>query len=111
MRESEIKFKISLDQENIPEKIEWDADEKDVEGYTESKAVSLNLWDQSNKNTLRIDLWTKDMPVDEMKRFYIDCLGGISQTLLNATGDEYMSSEINQLCDKLIEHVKKEYES
>jgi gliding motility-associated protein GldC len=32
--------------------------------------MMLALWDQSYKNTLRIDLWTKDMPVDEMKRFF-----------------------------------------
>jgi len=107
---SEIKFKVSLDKDNIPEKIEWDADEKDGGGYSESKAISLNLWDQQNKNTLRIDLWTKDMPMDEMKRFYIDCLGGIAQTVLSSTGDEFMSAEIGKLCDKLVEHVKKEYQ-
>ena len=88
MRESEIKLKVQLDDQNIPEKIEWDADEKDGAGYNESKSISLSLWDHTKKNTLRIDLWTKDMPVDEMKRFYIDCLGGISQTLLNSTGDQ-----------------------
>ena len=48
------------------------------------------------------------MPIDEMKRFYIDCLGGIGQTLLNATGDQYMSNQINELCDRLVAHVKKE---
>jgi gliding motility-associated protein GldC len=110
MKESEIKFKIQLDKDNIPEKILWDADEKEGEGFTETKSVSLSLWDQNNKNTLRIDLWAKDMPLDEMKRFYIDCLGGIAQTLLNSTGDEYMSSEINEVCDRLIAHVKKEYQ-
>ena len=31
MKESEIKFKVSLDNENIPDKIEWDADEKEKE--------------------------------------------------------------------------------
>lgn len=108
MKESEIKFKVSLDKDNIPEKIYWDADEKDNPGYSETKSISLSLWDNTNKNTLRIDLWSKDMPMDEMKRFYIDCLGGISQTLLNATGDEFMSNQINELCDKLVEYVKKE---
>lgn len=108
MRESEIKLKIQLDEKNIPEKIFWDADEKDVDGYSESKSISLSLWDHDNKNTLRIDLWTKEMPVDEMKRFYIDCLGGIAQTILNSTGDQYMSSEINVLCDRLVEHIKNE---
>jgi gliding motility-associated protein GldC len=108
MSDSEIKFKVELDEQNIPEKIYWDADQKDNPGFSETKSISLSLWDDSNKNTLRIDLWTKEMPMDDMKRFYIDCLGGISQTILNSTGDEFMSKEINGLCDRLIDHVKKE---
>jgi gliding motility-associated protein GldC len=65
------------------------------------------LWDHSQKNTMRIDLWTKDMPVDDMKRFYIDCIGGLSQSVLTATGDEVMAREMRALCDRLVEHVKK----
>ena len=72
----------------------------------ETKSISLSLWDEKKKNTLRIDLWTKEMQTDEMKRFYIDCLGGLSQSILSSTGDEFMSKETNKLCDKLIEHVK-----
>ncbi|MEM9895622.1 MAG: gliding motility protein GldC [Bacteroidota bacterium] len=108
MQKSEIKFVVELDDENIPEKIMWDADQKEVPGLTETKSISLSLWDQENKNTMRIDLWAKDMPVDEMKHFYIDCLGGLAQSILNATGDEYMSQRINTLCDNLVEHVKAE---
>ena len=48
------------------------------------------------------------MPVDDMKRFYVDCLGGLSQSLLNATGDEYMSAEINAMCDKLVKHIQEQ---
>lgn len=106
MKKSEIKFVVELDQDNIPEKIMWDADEKDQQGLTETKSISLSLWDQENKSTMRIDLWSKDMPMDEMKRFYIDCLGGLSQSILSATGDEFMSSEISALCDKLVDHIK-----
>ena len=106
MRKSEIKLIVELDNENIPEKILWDADEKEEKGLVETKAISLSLWEHENKNTMRIDLWSKDMPVDEMKHFYIDCLGGLAQNILNATGDEYMNQEINNLCDKLVEHVK-----
>ena len=108
MRKSEIKFTIELDKDNIPEKIMWDADEKDQPGPSETKSISLSLWDQENKNTMRIDLWSKDMPVDEMKRFYIDCLGGLAQSILNSTGDEYMSQEISTVCDKLVKHVQSE---
>lgn len=108
MRKSEIKFTVELDKDNIPERIVWEADEKDQPGPSETKSISLSLWDQENKNTMRIDLWSKDMPMDEMKRFYIDCLGGLSQSILNATGDEYMSTEISTLCDKLVKHVQLE---
>ncbi len=106
MKKSEIKIQIELDDQNIPERILWDADDKDVPGYSPTKSMSLNLWDHQNQNTLRIDLWSKDMPMDEMKKFYIDCIGGLAQSILSATGDEFMASEMNALCDRFVEHVK-----
>ncbi|MEP2667436.1 MAG: gliding motility protein GldC [Cyclobacteriaceae bacterium] len=107
MKQSTINFKVELDEKNTPERIIWDASDKPDE-LSETKSISLSLWDHQQKNTLRIDLWTKDMPVDEMKRFYIDCLGGLAQSALTATGDEYISNEINNLCEKLVKHLKKE---
>ena len=106
MKKSEIKFIVTLDKENIPEKIEWMAEDSLSDNLSETKSISLSLWDEKKNNTLRIDLWTKEMKTDEMKRFYIDCLGGLSQSILSSTGDEYMSKETNNLCEKLIEHIK-----
>jgi len=108
MRKTTINFSIDLDEKNIPEKIQWDATDKPDAGLSETKSISIALWDHTQKNTLRIDLWAKDMPVDDMKRFYIDCLGGLSQSMLNATGDEFMASETQALCEKLVEYLKKE---
>ena len=102
MKKSEIKFIVTLDKENIPEKIEWMAEDSLSDSLSETKSISLSLWDEKKNNILRIDLWTKEMKTDEMKRFYIDCLGGLSQSILSSTGDEYMSKETNKLCDKLI---------
>ena len=106
MKKSDINFTVQLDQNNIPEKIYWDATEKPDPEMSETKSISLAIWDQKQKNTLRIDLWTKDMPVDEMKRFYIDCIGGLAQSSLTATGDEYMAAEMNALCDRLVRHLQ-----
>ena len=108
MKESEIKLRIKLDNKNVPEKIYWNASDKEDQGEEETKSISLNIWDQLNKNTLRIDLWTKDMPVDEMKRFYVDCLGGLAQSMLNSTGDEFMSTAMNRLCEKFVKHIEEE---
>ena len=107
MKKSTIQFKIELDSNNVPEKIEWDATEKPESGLSETKAISINLWDHQQKNTMRIDLWAKDMPVEDMKRFYIDCVGGLSQSVLSSTGDEFIANEMNALCDRLAKHLQK----
>jgi gliding motility-associated protein GldC len=108
MKKSNINFTVQLDQNNIPDKILWDATDKPDAEMTETKAISVALWDERQKNTLRIDLWTKDMPVMEMKRFFIDCIGGLGQTILTSTGDEYMSAETNALCERLVQYLQKE---
>lgn len=111
MRKTTINFTVELDQNNIPDKILWDASDKPDAAPAETKSISISLWDEVQKNTLRIDLWTKDMPVDEMKRFYIDCLGGLAQSILTATGDEVMANETTALCDRLVKHLTREKEN
>lgn len=106
MKKSNINFTVQLDENNVPEKILWDATDKPDPLMAETKSISIALWDEKQKNTLRIDLWTKDMPVNEMKRFYIDCIGGLAQSMLTATGDELMAAETNALCEKLVRHLQ-----
>lgn len=108
MRKTNINFNIELDTNNVPDKILWDATDKPNASPSETKSISISLWDQSQKNTLRIDLWTKDMPVEEMKQFYIDCLGGLGQSMLSATGDEFMAGETHALCERLVAHLRNE---
>ena len=108
MRKTKINFEIELDENSVPEKINWHADDQEgFEGLKDTKSLSISVWDHNLHNTLRIDLWTKEMPVDEMKKFYIDSIGGMAQSALNATGDDFFSNQMNALCDRLIEHVKK----
>jgi len=107
MKKSEIKFIVELDEKNIPEKILWEATDGPSDRLQETNAIAISLWDHVQINTMRIDLWTKEMPVLEMKRFMIETLGGMSETLLGATGDKVMSDEMKALCKKLTEHVEK----
>ena len=92
MRESEINFKITLDENNLPEKIDWSASEGAEQ--SSSKAVMIALWDAKENNTLRIDLWTKDMMVDEMKQFYHQCLLSMADTFDRATGETEAAKEM-----------------
>lgn len=103
-----IRLTVELDKDSIPETIHWDAEDMTSKKPEPTSAFSLSIWDMKQKNTLRIDLWTKEMQVDEMKKFVIESMGGLSQSVLSATGDEYMSGEIKKLCDRMAEHVAKE---
>lgn len=108
MKKSEIHFDINLDENNVPEDITWNATDKPGDDDDHTKAISIAVWDDTEKNTMRLDLWTKDMPVDEMKKFYLDSLSGLAQNILTATGDEQMSADINNLCETLGKRLEKE---
>ncbi|GAB4335602.1 MAG: gliding motility protein GldC [Flammeovirgaceae bacterium] len=108
MKLSEIKFNVELDDQNIPDKIFWRATDGASQGLEETKAISISVWDHLYKESLRIDLWAKDMPVHELKRFYIDIVGGLANSLRTATGDEFMASEMDKLCSKLVTHLQNE---
>jgi gliding motility-associated protein GldC len=108
MRTSEIKFTVDLDNQNVPDKIFWEATDSPTGKKEETKAIALSLWDGEQRSTLKIDLWAKDMPVQEMKLFYIESIGGMAESLRTSTGDELMYQKLNAVCEELMEHIKKE---
>ncbi len=107
MKKSEIRFSIALDEQRIPEAISWQATDQG-EQINFAKAINISLWDREDTGTLKIDLWTKDMPVDEMKDFYVDTIAAMSQSLYTATGDEQMAEKIRTFCRELKEHLQQE---
>ena len=70
MKETNVTINVTLDENNIPEKIIWSAPDGGVSDFP-AKAMLLSLWDSNNKESLKMDLWVKDMPVEEMKNFKI----------------------------------------
>ncbi len=93
---SEINFKITLDENHVPEKIEWEASDSEVDGMKEAKAIIISLWDKSENNTLRFDLWTKDMLLFEMKHFFFQSIITMSDTYERATSDAKIANEIRE---------------
>lgn len=69
-KQSEIAIQVHLDENNVPEKLEWRATDAPFKGFKEAKALMVGFWDPVDESALRIDLWTKEMRVDEMDRFY-----------------------------------------
>ena len=108
MKHSEINFKIQLDDQNIPEQISWSATDNPNEGIEETKAILVATWDPYHKGTLTLPLWTKDMEVLDMKRFFIEIVGTVADTSLQATGDNFFAQELESVCRTLSSRLQKE---
>lgn len=102
---SEIKIAVEVDENRIPEKLKWTAADGGITDK-EAKAMLLSVWDSEKQETLRIDLWTKDMPVDEMKVFFHQTLVAMSNTFHRATDDEKMTATMKDFCDYFAEKLE-----
>jgi len=87
-----INIRVYLDNEKMPEHIQWNAGESDSPQH--AKAVLLSLWDGNEKTALRIDLWTKKMMVDEMNDFFFQTLMTLADTYGRATRNAELPEEM-----------------
>ena len=94
---SEITLTVGLDENRVPETLNWSAQDGEIDNE-EAKAMLLSVWDSKNKESLKIDLWTKDMPVDEMKIFFHQTLVSLSDSFMKATQDEKMTATMKDFC-------------
>ena len=99
MRKTKITIDIELDENHVPEKMTWNAEDGGVQNQ-ETKAVMISVWDEKTSEALRIDLWTKEMPVDHMKRFYHQIIVSLGQTYLRATGEEDVSQWLEEVAEE-----------
>ena len=102
---SKIELNVELDENRVPEKLNWTAEDGGISNQ-DAKAVMLSVWDSKAQETLKIDLWTKDMPVDEMKLFFHQTLVTMSDTFLRATQDEKMTATMKDFCDYFAEKLE-----
>ena len=101
---SKIELNVALDENKIPESLSWTAEDGGISNE-KAKAIMLSVWDSNAKESLRIDLWTKDMPVDEMKMFFHQTLVAMSDTFHRATQDEKMTATMKDFCDYFAEKL------
>lgn len=93
MHQSTINVLIDLDEQKIPQNIKWSASDSTAQETQDARAMMLTLWDPTDKTALRIDLWTKEMMVDEMADFFYQNLMGMGDTYLRATQDKALAEE------------------
>ena len=105
MKKSNINIEVTLDENKVPEKIFWSALDGGI-NRKECKALLLSFWDSENQETLKMDLWIKTMPIDQMQLFFYQTLLSMSDSFYNATKDEKMTESIRDFCKYFGEKLK-----
>lgn len=106
MHKSTITIDVHLDENKVPEDILWNASASTAEEVQKAKAVFLSLWDGQDKSALRIDLWTKDMMVDEMGDFFYQTLYAMADTLSRSTHQEEIAVDMKNFAKTFYEKFR-----
>ncbi|MEM9991517.1 MAG: gliding motility protein GldC [Bacteroidota bacterium] len=106
-RTSEIKIQVGLDEDNVPIRLNWQSTDSAVsQEVQECKAMLLALFDKENLDTLKIDLWTKEMQVIEMDRFFFQTLRGLADTYFRATKNKELAADMQKFVQYFGEQTK-----
>lgn len=97
VKEKTIRIQVGLNDANHPVEINWTADDQQVDqAMQSSKAMLLALFDRETLETLKIDLWTKDMQVVEMDRFFFQTLRSLADTYYRATQNAALATDFQR---------------
>jgi gliding motility-associated protein GldC len=110
MQTSTIQIDITLDRDRIPQGIHWAASQSSAEEKQEAKAMMISFWDGKEKAALRIDLWTKDMMVDEMADFYYQTFMTMADSFDRATHQPELVGDIKAFARDFYAKFKKSQE-
>ncbi len=103
---STISIDVQLDENRIPEQIFWKASDSTADMEQQAKAMLLAFWDGADKSALRIDLWTKDMMVDEMADFYYQVFMTMADSFQRATNQPQLTADVKTFAKEFMKRFK-----
>jgi gliding motility-associated protein GldC len=106
MHLSTITIDVSLDKDKVPEQLEWSASDSTADVKQKAKAMMLAFWDGTDKSALRIDLWTKEMMVDEMADFFYQTMMGMADTYDRATHNNELVNDMKTFAKMFYEKFR-----
>ena len=97
MKKSKITFEIELDENHLPQNIQLNSSDGHLKNL-DIKSFLISAWDTQTKETLRIDLWTKEMMVNEMLIMYHQTLLSMANSLEKATNENNLADTLRDYC-------------
>ncbi len=106
MNKSTITIDVLLNPDKVPQQISWSATDSNADMAQKAKAMCIAFWDGADKTALRIDLWTKDMMMDEMADFYYQMLMTMADTFKRATQQQGLSDDMKTFAREFFEKFR-----
>ncbi len=100
---ADIQIRVVRDARNDIDSLRWSATDAPLPGEQDARAMILALWDAEERNSLRIDLWTKEMSVEDMNDFFFQTLLTLADTYKNATNNLEIMSDIKHFAREFAE--------
>ena len=104
---ADIQIRVLRDARNDIGNIRWSATDAPTPDEQDARAMILALWDAEERNSLRIDLWTKEMSVEDMNDFFFQTLLTMADTYKNATNNDEIMSDIKHFAREFAEKASK----
>ena len=102
---SEIKITVEKDNTHIPETITWEAQDTGTNQVYQADAMAFTVWDKTEKTSMGLHLWTKDMIVDDMYNFTAQTIHLLAETLENSTKDSDAAQMIHEFAEDFLKKL------
>ncbi len=93
-----ISINVTLDANQLPEEIVWEAN-NDMAQPIHLKSLFVAGWDEANRTTATLSIWTKDLRKDEMQQTFVQSIMTLATSYEKATGDKGMVTALRKFID------------
>jgi gliding motility-associated protein GldC len=107
MKQVEINFQIERDEQKVPQKIYWKADEGPYDGFEETKGIFVAMWDDYHKSPMTLPLWT-NFEMDDMNMFSVGIIDGVSRMVASSTGNAKLVKVMEDACREMVRIIEEE---
>jgi gliding motility-associated protein GldC len=95
VKSSTITIEVGRNKDNMPVEILWHSSDAPPQyPKQDAKAMLLAFFDRESQDTLKMDLWTMDMQVEEMDRLMFHAFRTMTDTYFRATGNKELAEQM-----------------
>lgn len=110
VQKSTITIEVTLDNNKVPDQIMWTATQSTADKMQKAKAMMVSFWDGNDSAALRMDLWTKEMRVDEMADFYFQTFMTMADSFERATHQKELVHDLKHFAQDFYKKFRELHE-